>query len=197
MFVQIEETPNPETLKFLPGRAVMESGTAEFSDVEDAQRSPLASALFATQGVEGVFFGADFISVTKGASYEWSSLKPLVLGRIVDYFAIHETVTVKITKEENLETEELDSISREIRELIDSRVRPAVAMDGGDITFDRFENGTAYLKLKGACSGCPSSSVTLKNGIESMLKYYIPEVKAVEASGDTESPSPQHPGLSI
>lgn len=180
MFIQTEETPNPATLKFLPGKVVMASGTADFPTLESAQRSPLAQKLFTIQGVKGVFFGSDFITVTKEGISSWAVIKPSVLGSIMEYFMVHDQVHIR---EEALSSthEELSDIEREIREILETRIRPAVAMDGGDIIFQKFENGTVYLQMQGACSGCPSSSATLKSGIENMLKHYIPEVEEVRA----------------
>ena len=185
VFIQTESTPNPATLKFLPECIVMESGTADFPTAKAAARSPLASELFSITGVKGVFFGRDFISVTKSQDFAWDSLKPLIFECLVNYFAAHNIVEVSqpqdLTKSTDSDKDDADSIEVEIKELLDSRVRPAVAMDGGDIIFERFEKGIVFLRLQGACSGCPSSTATLKTGIENMLKYYIPEVTEVRA----------------
>ena len=180
MFIQTEETPNPATLKFLPGKVVMVSGTADFPTFESSRRAPLAQKIFSIQDVRNVFFGSDFISVTKNETSSWAVLKPSILGSIMEYFMVHDHVSVRA--EEGFSShEELSEIEQEIKELLETRVRPAVAMDGGDIVFQRFENGIVYLQMQGACSGCPSSSATLKSGIENMLKHYIPEVEEVRA----------------
>jgi len=181
MFIQTESTPNPSTLKFLPGRIVMAEGTADFADAAAAAASPLAAALFALEDVARVFFGHDFITVTK-AQGEWAHLKAPVLGVIMEHFTRNLPVMGN-TPVKTASTDSDSAIVREIIELIDTRVRPAVAQDGGDIVFDSFDegSGTVFLHLQGACAGCPSSRMTLKNGIENMLKHYIPEVNAVEA----------------
>lgn len=180
MFIQTEETPNPATLKFLPGKVVMVSGTADFPTFESAQRAPLAQKLFSIRGVKGAFFGNDFIAVTKDDASSWAVLKPSILGSIMEYFMTHDHVSVREESSSPLH-EELSEIEQEIKELLETRIRPAVAMDGGDIIFQRFENGIVYLQMQGACSGCPSSSATLKSGIENMLKHYIPEIEEVRA----------------
>jgi Fe-S cluster biogenesis protein NfuA len=185
MFIQTEDTPNPATQKFIPGRLVMEAGTANFPNPDAAKQTPLARNLFAINGVTGVFFGSDFVSITKSAETEWFTIKPLILESLTTYFMTHEKVKVQLSESvESSTTSSSDDndIAAEIRELIESRVRPAVAQDGGDIIFDRFENGVVYLTMQGACSGCPSSSATLKSGIENMLRYYIPEVTEVRAT---------------
>lgn len=180
MFIQTEETPNPATLKFLPGKVVMVSGTADFPTFESSRRAPLAQKIFSVQDVRNVFFGSDFISVTKNDASSWAVLKPSILGAIMEYFMVHDHVSVR--EEEGFSShEELSGIEQEIKELLETRIRPAVAMDGGDIVFQRFENGIVYLQMQGACSGCPSSSATLKSGIENMLKHYIPEIEEVRA----------------
>ena len=182
MFIQTEQTPNPQTLKFLPGKVVMEDGTAFFQDVNSALNSPFAKRLFKVEGVEGVFFGSDFITITKGQSIDWQTMKPLILASIIDHYNSDDET---ISKEENKSNEsfsqnENDSdIVKQIKELLDTRVRPAVAMDGGDIIYDSFKDGIVYLHMQGACSGCPSSTATLKMGIENMLKHYVPEVQEV------------------
>lgn len=179
MFIQTEPTPNPATLKFLPGRDVMGSGTADFTSGETARRSPLATRIFGIDGVSGVFLGGDFITVAKADAADWSVLKPQVLAAIMEHFSSNDPV---ITGDGPSESAEADSdIVRQIKELLDTRVRPAVAQDGGDIIFRAFEDGIVYLHMQGACSGCPSSTATLKHGIENMLKYYVPEVVAVQA----------------
>jgi Fe-S cluster biogenesis protein NfuA len=182
MFIQTEQTPNPATLKFLPGRSVMESGTANFTDVEGAQRSPLASRIFGVDGVTGVFLGSDFVTVTKDTDQEWHVLKPAILGVIMEHFTsgrpVIETAAAAAAEGEG----EDDEIVAQIKELIETRVRPAVAQDGGDIIFRGFEDGIVYLHMQGSCSGCPSSTATLKSGIENMLRHYVPEVVEVRAS---------------
>ena len=183
MFIQTEQTPNPQTLKFLPGKVVMDEGTAFYQNVDEAGDSPFARRLFAVEGVEGVFFGSDFITITKRDSYEWQGMKPSDLAGIIDHFNSNDKTVEKATSKESeksLEQNEDDSeIVKQIKELLDTRVRPAVAMDGGDIIYNNFEDGIVYLKMQGACSGCPSSTATLKMGIENMLKHYIPEVQEV------------------
>ncbi|MGE5546620.1 MAG: NifU family protein [Solirubrobacterales bacterium] len=179
MFIQTEPTPNPSTLKFLPGRDVMMTGTADFPSVETAGRSPLAARIFAVDGVSSVFLGGDFVAVSKADDAEWSVLKPQVLAAIMEHFASGAPV---VTGGDQAGSDEADSeVVAQIKELLDTRVRPAVAQDGGDIIFRGFEDGIVYLHMQGACSGCPSSSATLKHGIENMLKYYVPEVVAVQA----------------
>ncbi|HVQ09885.1 MAG TPA: NifU family protein [Allosphingosinicella sp.] len=189
MLIQTETTPNPSTLKFLPGRKVMDAGTRDFATPEAAEASPLAEAIFSTGDVEGVFFGRDFISVTAAPGAEWRALKPQVLEVLLDHFASAAPLfrpaaagDIHVAPEPALDDDPADAeIVAQIRELIDTRVRPAVAQDGGDIVYRGFKAGTVYLALQGACSGCPSSTMTLKNGIESLLKHYVPEVEAVEA----------------
>jgi Fe-S cluster biogenesis protein NfuA len=182
MFIQTEATPNPATLKFLPGRVVMPAGTADFPSAETAARSPLAVALFAVAGVEGVFFGADFVTVTKSVDQDWHVMKPVVLGAIMEHFTagrpiLAEGAAAPAAAQDGEESE----IVVQIKELLDTRVRPAVAQDGGDIVFHSFEDGVVYLHMQGSCSGCPSSTATLKSGIENMLRHYIPEVVEVRA----------------
>ena len=176
MFIQTEETPNPLTLKFLPQKPVMDQGTLEFIVSEHPSRSPLADNLLGIEGVERVLFGGDFISVTKRADKEWYILKPSILGQIMEHFVSGRPLLQGEEEKPKISIENEDALSKEIREIIDTRVRPAVAQDGGDIIFDRFEDGIVYVHMKGACSGCPSSAVTLKSGIENMLKHYVPEV---------------------
>lgn len=185
MFIQTEETPNPATLKFLPGRQVMATGTAEFKSEEDTVRSPLAQALFEVDGVTGVFLGYDFISVSKRDDKEWYLMKPGVLGVIMEHFVAGRPTLVddEAVAGEVEDTGENAEIVAQIRELLDTRVRPAVAMDGGDIVFQGYEDGVVTLHMQGACSGCPSSTATLKMGIENMLRHYIPEVREVRAAG--------------
>ena len=188
MFIQTEETPNPATLKFIPdGHVVLKKGTAEFKNQKQAEsKSPLALQLFTITGVEAVFFGHDFITITKSGNAVWKYLTSEVQAVIMDFFLTSKEPMFENKEEENVKepsetSNEGDSeIVKQIKELIEIKVRPAVAMDGGDIIFHSFENGVVYLMLKGSCSGCPSSTVTLKSGIENMLKHYIPEVEAVE-----------------
>ena len=183
MFIQTEQTPNPQTLKFLPGIVVMDEGTAFFQNIDKTSNSPLAKKLFDVDDVTGVFFGSDFITVTKNDSLDWQVMKPLILGAIMDHFNSSEPTINNETNDKGekslLENSEDSDIVKQIKELLDTRVRPAVAMDGGDIVYDNYENGIVYLHMQGACSGCPSSAATLKMGIENMLKHYIPEVKEV------------------
>lgn len=182
MFIQTEQTPNPQTLKFLPGKVVMEDGTAFYQNIEESVNSPFAKRLFDVEGVEGVFFGSDFITITKAQTTDWQIMKPLVLGSIMDHYNSGEETIIKDEKKENnsLELNENDDdVVKQIKELLDTRVRPAVAMDGGDIIYDSFKDGVVYLHMQGACSGCPSSTATLKMGIENMLKHYVPEVQEV------------------
>ena len=183
MFIQTEDTPNPLTIKFLPGKEVMKSGTADFKNKDLSANSPLASRLFDVEGIDGVFLGSDFISVTKKKDAEWFSLKPSILGKIMEHYASGEAVLlVNSYDESNEDIDESDTV-QQIKKLLETRVRPAVAMDGGDIQFESFEDGIVTLLMKGACSGCPSSTATLKMGIENMLRHYIPEVQEVRASG--------------
>jgi Fe-S cluster biogenesis protein NfuA len=177
MFIQTEQTPNPATLKFLPGRAVMEQGTADFTSADAANRSPLAERLFAVDGVEGIFLGADFVTVTKSDDRDWQVLKPMILGSIMEHYTSGAPVVSEGTPKE--EAGEDSEIVVQIKELLDTRVRPAVAQDGGDIVFRSYEDGIVYLLMQGSCSGCPSSSATLKIGIENLLKHYIPEIREV------------------
>ncbi len=184
MFIQTEDTPNPVTMKFVPGRVVMDAGTLNIENQTAARGILLAERLFAIPGVEGVFFGSDFISVTKKATIDWLLLKPSILGAIMEYFLMHEKVEVKALEMKTPPAQnsgENAEIVAEIIEVLDQKVRPAVAQDGGDIIFDRFEEGIVYLKMQGACSGCPSSTLTLKSGIENMLKHYVPEVTEVRS----------------
>ncbi len=178
MFIQTEQTPNPATLKFLPGRPVMPSGTADFPSRESAGRSPLANRLFAVEGVKGVFFGGDFVTVTKDGEVDWHVMKPSILGALMEHFTSGEPIVRESDAAPEADVED-DEIVSQIKELIDTRVRPAVAQDGGDIVFHRFEDGIVYLQMQGSCSGCPSSTATLKAGIENMLRHYIPEVTEV------------------
>ena len=179
MFIQTEATPNPATLKFIPGQVVMETGTVEFRDPDTAGESPLASRLFRISGVTGVFFGRDFVSVSKTENFDWMHVKPAVLGAIMEHYQSGQPVmSVPASSEipEPGDSADEDPVSRQIRDLIDTRVRPAVAQDGGDIIFYGFERGIVYLHMQGACAGCPSSTITLKMGIENLLRHYIPDV---------------------
>jgi Fe-S cluster biogenesis protein NfuA len=177
MFIQTEITPNPATLKFLPGCDVMGEGTANFTDPAEAISSPLARRLFDVDGVSGVFLGSDFVTVTKTPEGEWEVLKPIILGAIMDHFTSGESVITEGVWTERRDGDgEDDEITAQIKELIETRVRPAVAQDGGDIIFRAFEDGIVYLHMQGSCSGCPSSTATLRHGIENMLRYYVPEV---------------------
>ena len=181
MFIQTESTPNPATLKFLPGNTVMETGTANFAAPDEAGRSPLAQSLFASEGVIGVFLGADFITVTKSGDQEWDVMKPIILGAIMDHFQSGLPAIEADAADTGPADGDDDEVVVQIRELIDTRVRPAVAQDGGDIVYKGFEDGIVYLHMQGACAGCPSSTATLKHGIENMLRYYVPEVQEVRA----------------
>ncbi|HEX3861455.1 MAG TPA: NifU family protein [Stellaceae bacterium] len=183
MFIQTEQTPNPATLKFLPGCTVMESGTANFPERGTAARSPLAERLFQMAEVNGVFLGTDFITVTKSGDSDWYQLKPAVLAAIMEHFTAGRPVVIGEAPDavSASDGDEDDEIVSQIKELLETRVRPAVAMDGGDITFEDFEDGIVYLHMQGSCSGCPSSTATLKAGIENMLRHYIPEVVEVRA----------------
>ena len=180
MFIQTEATPNPATLKFLPGRIVMPAGTADFPSAESAARSPLAQSLFAIDGVSGVFFGSDFVTVTKGGEQDWHLMKPAVLGAIMEHFTAGKPIINEGAAAAAADGEDSDIVAQ-IKELLDTRVRPAVAQDGGDIVFHSFEEGVVFLHMQGSCSGCPSSTMTLKSGIENMLRHYIPEVVEVRA----------------
>ena len=186
MFIQTESTPNPATLKFLPGQPVLQSGSADFTAAEDAKASPLASRIFAVSGVDAVFFGPDFITVTKAENVEWAHIKPGVLGAIMEHFQSGDPViegesagAVGHAAHDGPDSEIVD----QIKELLDTRVRPAVAQDGGDITFHGFDRGVVYLHMQGACAGCPSSTMTLKMGIENLLRHYVPEVVEVRPVG--------------
>lgn len=185
MFIQTEATPNPATLKFLPGQTVSRNGVLDFPEETTATSSPLARRIFSVEGVEGVFLGQDFITVTKGEA-EWAHIKPAILGAIMEHYASGEPVS-----EDQGEAQDGHAhhdgpdgeIVSQIKELLDTRVRPAVAQDGGDITFHGFESGVVYLTMRGACAGCPSSTMTLKMGIENLLRHYIPEVTEVRPVG--------------
>jgi Fe-S cluster biogenesis protein NfuA len=182
MFIQTESTPNPSTLKFLPGQTVLELGTADFPTEEAAQKSPLAQRIFATGDVTGVFFGTDFVTVTKADTVEWDHIKPSILGAIMEHYQSGQPVMAGDHEPISGHAEhngEDGAVVDQIKELLDTRVRPAVAQDGGDITFHGFDRGVVYLHMQGACAGCPSSTITLKMGIENLLRHYIPEVVEV------------------
>lgn len=192
MYIETEATPNPATLKFLPGRQVMAAGTREFTSPEDAEASPLAQALFDLGDVTGVFFGQGFVSVTAAPGTEWSDLKPQVVSILLDHFVSEAPLfaggdasgfSVPLEEDTDYGDDPADAdIVEQIKDLIETRVRPAVANDGGDIVYRGFRDGVVYLAMQGACSGCPSSSATLKQGIESLLKHYVPEVTEVRAA---------------
>jgi Fe-S cluster biogenesis protein NfuA len=189
MQIRTEQTPNPATRKFLPGQTVMEAGTRDFADAESAEASPLASALFASGLVEGVFYGSDFISVTAQPGVSWTDLEPVVIETLLDHFLggaplfVQGTAAgIHVAAESDFEEDPADSeIIDQIKELIETRVRPAVAQDGGDIAYKGYRDGRLFLSMHGACSGCPSSTVTLKRGIESLIRHYVPEVESDEA----------------
>ena len=182
MFIQTETTPNPATLKFLPGETVLASGTADFPVAEQAAGSPLARRIFAVPGVSGVFLGSDFVTVTKTDAVAWDQIKPSILGAIMDHYQSGDQVMTQAQAAGGGHAEHDGpdvEIVNQIKELLDTRVRPAVAQDGGDITFHGFDRGVVYLHMQGACAGCPSSTLTLKMGIENLLRHYIPEVVEV------------------
>lgn len=181
MFIQTEGTPNPATLKFLPGRTVLSGGSVDMPDADSARRSPLAERLFQVEGVTGVFLGGDFITVTKRGDKQWELLRPALLGIIMEHFIADRPILSEGTATTAENGEEDTEIVSQIKELLDTRVRPAVAQDGGDIVFRGFERGIVYVHLQGSCSGCPSSTATLRMGIENMLKHYVPEVMEVRA----------------
>jgi Fe-S cluster biogenesis protein NfuA len=179
MFIQTESTPNPATLKFLPGQAVMDAGTADFPEASTADKSPLAVRIFGVEGVSAVFFGTDFITVTKAEEIEWDHIKPAILGAVMEHYQSGQPVMDGDHEANSAHAEhtgEDGEVVDQIKELLDTRVRPAVAQDGGDITFHGFDRGIVYLHMQGACAGCPSSTLTLKMGIENLLRHYIPEV---------------------
>ena len=186
MFIQTEHTPNPEVLKFLPGREVMGEGSREFRTAEDAAASPLAQSLFAIDGVQRVFFGPDFLTVTKAAPSDWGHLKAPILAAVMDHYTsgapLLDDGDGATSHDAEVYEGDTAQIVAEIKDLLDTRIRPAVAQDGGDILFNRFdaESGVVWLHMKGACAGCPSSSATLRSGVENMLKHYVPEVTRVE-----------------
>jgi Fe-S cluster biogenesis protein NfuA len=183
MFIQTEATPNPATLKFLPGVPVLETGTLDLREPEQAAQSPLAERLFGIAGIGGVFFGSDFITVTKTTG-EWQQLKPMILGAIMEHFMSGEPLLAEGASEQSDGGEFYEAADAEtvatIKDLIETRVRPAVANDGGDITFRGFKDGIVYLNMKGACSGCPSSTATLRHGIQNLLRHFVPEVTEVQ-----------------
>ena len=183
MFIQTEPTPNPQTLKFLPGEAVLGEGTREFRSLDDAETSPLAQRLFAVPGVTGVFLGADFVSVTKDEQ-DWQHLKPAILGAIMEHYLSDAPVivegSVETVGDEFYEPKD-EATGATIKELLEERVRPAVANDGGDITFRGFRDGVVFLSMRGACAGCPSSTATLRMGIENLMRHFLPEVQEVRA----------------
>ena len=189
MLIRTEQTPNPATRKFLPGQAVMEAGTRDFADAQSAEASPLASALFSSGMVEGVFYGRDFVSVTAAPGVSWTDLEPLVVETLLDHFvseaplfAPGTAAGIHVAEDSDFEEKPEDAeIIGQIKELIETRVRPAVAQDGGDIVYKGYRDGRLLLSMHGACSGCPSSTVTLKRGIESLIRHYVPEVETVEA----------------
>ena len=182
MFIQTESTPNPATLKFLPGQTVLKTGTMDFPNALTSDNSPLAAGIFAVDGVLGVFLGTDFITVTKAETADWDHIKPAILGAVMEHFQSDQPVladNTELTAAHASHDGPDKGIVDQIKELLDSRVRPAVVQDGGDITFHGFDRGVVYLHMKGACAGCPSSSLTLKMGIENLLRHYIPEVTEV------------------
>ena len=180
MFIQTESTPNPATLKFLPGQTVLDLGTADFPSAEAAGKSPLAKRIFAAGGVTGVFFGTDFVTVTKADDVDWAHIKPQILGAIMEHYQSGAPALEGASTGGHNDQDGPDAgIISQIKELLDTRVRPAVAQDGGDITFHGFDRGVVYLHMQGACAGCPSSTMTLKMGIENLLRHYIPEVLEV------------------
>ena len=184
MFIQTEATPNPATVKFLPGKAVSPRGVFDFKGADEASQSPLAQRLFTLQGVSGVFLGSDFVSVSKAEDTDWSMLKPMILAALMEHFSTGQPVVLEGAGDDSGAVQDDDDpIVVQIKQLIEERVRPAVMMDGGDIVFDSFEDGVVYLQMRGACAGCPSSTMTLKSGIENMLKHFVPEVKEVRPVG--------------
>lgn len=184
MFIETEQTPNPESLKFMPGCQVMVMGSAEFYNKDEAINSPLALRLFGIEGVKSMFFGPDFITVTKTDDADWETLQLTLMGSIMEHFSNGEdVVTGEVANADTSAINEDDSdIVKQIKELLETRIKPVVAQDGGEIVFSKFEDGIVYLHMRGACSGCPSASITLKNGVEKLLKQFIPEVKEVKAA---------------
>jgi Fe-S cluster biogenesis protein NfuA len=181
MFIQTEKTPNPATIKFLPGRGITPGQSHEFRSGAEAANAPLAQRLFSLQGVKSVMLGHDFVSVSKQDDTDWNMLKPMVLAALMEHLSTGQPVILQ-TETAGGSTEEDSEIVAQIKELIQTRVRPAVMMDGGDIVFERFEDGIVYLQMRGACAGCPSSTMTLKSGIENMLRHFVPEVMEVRSS---------------
>ncbi len=184
MFIQTESTPNPATLKFLPGQSVLATGTADFPTKDAAGKSPLAQRIFGLEGVIGVFLGMDFITVTKDEKLAWEHIKPAILGAVMEHYQSGDPAIIgeaQVSGHADHADDEDNEIIIQIKELLDTRVRPAVAQDGGDITFHGFDHGVVYLHMQGACAGCPSSTVTLKMGIENLLRHFIPEVTEVRA----------------
>ncbi len=181
MFIQTEETPNPATIKFIPGVKILEAGSLDFASAKAAKNAPLALRLFGITGVNRVFLSTEFVSISKADDTDWNMLKPLVLVALMEHLSIEQPIIDANYYDNDEQAGDDDEITAQIKELLEERVRPMVAMDGGDIIFDRFENGVVYVQMQGACSGCPSSTATLKIGIERMLQHYIPEVKEVRA----------------
>jgi Fe-S cluster biogenesis protein NfuA len=183
MFIQTEATPNPQTLKFIPGRTVLAEGTRDFRDLEAAEASPLAQRLFGVEGVTGVFFGTDFVTITKAEQTDWQHLKPAILGIVMEHYMSGTPVLNAAANDGAVPVGDFDEKDSEtvdtIKELLETRVRPAVAQDGGDITFHAYRDGIVFLHMQGACAGCPSSTATLKHGIENLLRHFIPEVQEV------------------
>ena len=186
MFIQTEATPNPATLKFLPGRAVLAAGTADFLSATAAAASPLARRIFGAGGVAGVFFGPDFVTVTKAEDADWAHIKPGILGAIMEHFQSGAPVLAEghvagsEDAEEFFDPADIETVET-IKDLLETRVRPAVAGDGGDITFRGYKEGVVYLEMKGACSGCPSSTATLRNGVQNLFRHFLPEIREVQA----------------
>jgi Fe-S cluster biogenesis protein NfuA len=186
MFIQTEATPNPQTLKFLPGKIVLEDGTADFRNVDEAAASPLAEQLFSIRGVTGVFFGYDFVTVSKDGA-DWAHLKPAILGAIMEHYMSGAPIMGSAHDQDDIDAQGEffepgdETLVATIKELLETRVRPAVAQDGGDITFKGYRDGTVFLNMKGSCAGCPSSTATLKHGVQNLLHHFIPEVREVEA----------------
>ena len=182
MFIQTQNTPNPNVLKFLPGRKILQRTPIEINHKDNKDQIPLANNLFKIKGLKSLFFGSDFISVTKKQEITWNMIKADIFGILMDYFTIHKYIEIYIEKEPKIiNKNQTSKIFKEIKELIDSKIRPAVANDGGDITLESFDKGIVLVRMKGACAGCPQSTLTLKSGIENMLRYYIPEVEEVRS----------------
>ena len=179
MFIQTEATPNPATIKFIPGETILDSGLKDYKSLEAASGSPLAQRLFGLQGVSGVFLGPDFVSVSKADDTDWMMLKPMVMAALMEHLSTGQPIVIEGADSAASADEDDDEITAQIKELLETRVRPMVMMDGGDIAFESFDDGIVYLRMHGACAGCPSSTATLKSGIESMLKHFVPEVTEV------------------